>query len=105
MRRARMLVAVVVAGCSSSSGSGTQTAAAQPFVGTWNRTGTSTSSCPGQQTNSGDITGTLVIALGTTGDTFTGTESTHGCVTNYTVAGTVATQGPGQSCNVLGPKG
>jgi hypothetical protein len=103
--RSAWCLALVLVGCSSSSSSGTAPAAAQPFVGTWARSGTSTSSCPGQQPTSSDITGTLTIALGATGDTFNATESIHSCVSSYTVAGNVATEGAGQACNFLGPKG
>jgi hypothetical protein len=106
MTRSAMVLVTMLAGCSSSSGATTAPQpAAQPFVGTWARTGTSTTSCPGAQTTSADITGTLTIALGATGDTFVGTESVHNCTTSYTVSGNVATAAAGQSCSYANPKG
>lgn len=69
------------------------------FVGVWARSGSRTVTCPTGSPNVNAITGDLVIALGSAVGSITATQP-DGCVTNYTVAGNVATAAAGQTCNV-----
>jgi hypothetical protein len=72
---------------------------AAAFVGTWARTGTQTVTCPGSSPTTTNISGNLVISLGTTATGIVGTQP-DGCVTNYSVSGNVATAASGQTGNV-----
>jgi hypothetical protein len=82
----------------STGGDGGATGAAA-FVGTWARSGTQTITCPTGNPTTNNITGNLVIALGSASDTIVGTPP-DGCQTNYSVSGNVATAAAGQSCNI-----
>jgi hypothetical protein len=70
----------------------------EAFVGTWLRSGTQTVTCPTGNPTTTNITGDLVIALGSASDSIVGTQP-DGCMTNYSVTGNVATAMAGQSCN------
>jgi hypothetical protein len=68
------------------------------FIGTWSRSGTESTVCPGGTTMS-SFTGNLLIGRGLATDTVIGTQP-DGCMITYTVSGNVATATPGQSCNI-----
>jgi hypothetical protein len=68
------------------------------FVGTWSRSGMQTVSCPTGTTMS-NITGDVVIALGSGSNTIVLTQP-DGCMTTYSISGDVATATPGQSCSI-----
>jgi hypothetical protein len=70
---------------------------ASAFVGTWARSGTQTTMCPGGTTTTA-VTGNLVITLGSGSGTIVAKQP-DGCVTDYTVSGNVASAAAGQMCS------
>jgi hypothetical protein len=73
---------------------------AAAFVGTWARSGTQTVTCPMGNPTTNQITGNLVIALGSMSGSITAT-TPDGCATQYSVSGNVATATAGQTCNIV----
>jgi hypothetical protein len=100
-------------GCSSSStstngtdagttendggGSGSSGTVADGFVGTWTRTGNVSVICGDQAPTMTKLTGNLVIALGTGANAIVAT-TPDGCMTKYTITGSVASEDSGQTC-------
>lgn len=83
---------------------GTGSGGASAFVATWARSGSQTVTCPTGNPTTTNITGNLVITLGSSATGIVGTQP-DGCATNYTVSGNVATAAAGQSCNVTATGG
>jgi hypothetical protein len=104
MRTAAWLIGLFLMACSTSS-STSAPPPAQAFVGTWARSGTTTTSCTGQAATQSALTGTLDIVQGADGNSIVSTDSVNSCVTNYSVSANVATATPGQTCTFPNAKG
>jgi len=103
MHRAAMIVITLAVGCSSSGG---DNSSAEAFVGTWARSGMVTTMCSGAaMATQTDITGTLVITLGSGDGAIVGTDSVNACVTHYSVSGKVASAAAGQTCMFMNARG
>src|SRR5579859_3788734 len=85
------------ASCSTSSGGGgTGGPSAQAFAGTWARAVSFSLTCNGSTTTS-QLGGNVTIVVNAGGNTIAAT-APNGCVANYTIVGSVASEQPGETC-------
>jgi hypothetical protein len=85
------------AACSTTSGGGGVSGPApQAFVGTWARAVTLSLTCSGTTTQV-QLGGNVTIAVNPGGTTIAAT-APNGCVANYTIVGSVASEQPGETC-------
>jgi hypothetical protein len=104
MRLTFAAMTALVCACSSTTSSPPAPSLASAFVGSWARSGTLTVTCPTGAPIITTLGNDLVITLGSTTGTIVAT-TPDGCMDSFTVSGTVATEGGGQTCTTMNDAG